>query len=150
MWVHVPMLCGSGTQSKHGGPVSGSFQLLLFPVRESPRVQYLLWQLLDRSVYTLATCRGSTRPASHTSWQVLLRPPKVVGAEATEFQGHLEFLFISSELIKGNFIRLESLTNFLFLSPSLLVSLIFFFLLPLLISTKTFLVAAPSLPPSFP
>lgn len=33
----------------------------------------------------------------------------------------------SSELIKGNFIRLESLTNFLFLSPSLLVSLIFLF-----------------------
>lgn len=33
----------------------------------------------------------------------------------------------SSELIKGNFIKLESLTNFLFLSPSLLVSLIFSF-----------------------
>lgn len=43
------------------------------------------------------------------------------------FQGHLEFLLVSSELIEGNFIRLESLTNFLFLSPSLLVSLIFLF-----------------------
>lgn len=53
--------------------------------------------------------------------------PKAVGAGATEFQGHLDFLFISSELIEGNFTGFESLTNFLFLSPSLPVSLIFSF-----------------------
>lgn len=50
---------------------------------------------------------------------------KGAGQGATGFQGHFEFLLISSELIEGNCIRLESLTNFPFLSPSLLVSLIF-------------------------
>lgn len=85
------------------------------------------WQLLRRPAHTMAVRRGGNPLCQSPQLAGATWPAKAVGTGATEFQGHLKFLFISSELIKGNCIRLESLTDFLFLSPSLLVSLIFLF-----------------------
>lgn len=104
-------------------------------MEESPESKLCHGQPVDRPEHTSAVWGGSALPFSRGSCQVhlqvSLRPPKAAaGAGATGFQVHLEFLLISSELIEGNFIRLESLTNFLFLSPSLPVSLIFPFLFP--------------------
>lgn len=135
----VPKQCGPDMISKHS-TVSSLCPLILLKggaikgkVLESKVCHGLPG---DRPEHTSAVCQGSALPCSHASWQVHLQvsvwPPKATaGAGAMGFQGHLEFLLISSERIKGNFIRLESLTNFLFLSPSLFVSLIFLlFLFP--------------------
>lgn len=77
-------------------------------------------------------------------------PAKAAGSRATEFQGHREFLSTSSELVERNCIRLESLTNCLFLSLPPCLSPIFSFLLLLFVSAETFPVASPCPAPSSP
>uniref|UniRef100_A0A8D0P8J6 Metal cation symporter ZIP14 n=1 Tax=Sus scrofa TaxID=9823 RepID=A0A8D0P8J6_PIG len=121
----VPAWLRSEVQTgRHNRPVLAS---LSFPPG-SLRVQSLSASLWP----------GTPQQPPCWSQQLAMRTPhQAAGAGDTGFHAHLEFLPISPEPIDGNCIRLESLTNVLFLSPSLLVS-DFSFLSPLLISTQTF------------